>query len=63
LARPHEIALTPHLAHVFGVGVCGHVTYQFTRVNLQANASAPAGRSTFVVTGNLLTAVPALRAE
>ena len=46
-----EIGLTPGLARLFGVGVGGRVTYQFTRLNLRTGTEAPAGYSTFVVTG------------
>jgi hypothetical protein len=46
-----EIGLTPGLARLFGVGVGGRVTYQFTRLNLRTGTAAPAGYSTFVVTG------------
>ncbi len=46
-----EIALTPGLASLFGTGVGGRVTYQFTRMNLRTGATTPAGNSTFVVTG------------
>ena len=45
-----EIALTPGLARLFGTGVGGRVTYQFTRLNLKAGTEAPAGYSTFKVT-------------
>ena len=50
LGATDEIVLTAGLARFFHVGVGGHVTYQFYRQN-PANASVPAGRSTFVVTG------------
>ena len=46
-----EIALTPGLARLFGIGVGGRVTYQFIRLNLQNETEAPAGYSTFKVTG------------
>jgi FtsX-like permease family len=46
-----EIGLTPGLARLFGVGVGGRVTYQFTRLNLRTGTEVPAGYSTFVVTG------------
>jgi hypothetical protein len=52
LPRPdaaNEIVLTPRLASLFGTGVGGRVTYQFTRMNLRTGATTPAGRSTFVV--------------
>ena len=45
-----EIALTPGLARLFGTGVGGRVTYQFTRLNLKTGTEAPAGYSTFKVT-------------
>jgi hypothetical protein len=45
-----EIVLTPKLARLFGTGVGGRVTYQFTRLNLRTNVTTPAGRATFVVT-------------
>jgi hypothetical protein len=45
-----EIALTPGLARLFGVGVGGRVTYQFSRMNLRTGTVAPAGYSTFKVT-------------
>jgi FtsX-like permease family len=45
-----EIALTPGLARLFGVGVGGRVTYQFTRLNLRTGTEAVAGYSTFTVT-------------
>ena len=54
LPRPDatdEIGLTPGLARLFGVGVGGRVTYQFTRLNLRTGTETPAGYSTFVVTG------------
>jgi FtsX-like permease family len=54
LPRPgatDEVALTAGQARFFRVGVGGHVTYEFYRTNLKTDASIPAGRSTFVVTG------------
>lgn len=51
LGATDEIGLTPGLARLFGVGVGGRVTYQFTRLNLRTGTEAPAGYSTFVVTG------------
>ena len=45
-----EIALTPGLARLFGTGVGGRVTYQFTRMDLRTGTEAPAGYSTFTVT-------------
>ena len=50
LGASDEIALTPGLARLFGVGVGGRVTYQFTRMNLRTGTEAPAGYSTFKVT-------------
>ncbi len=41
LDSTNEIALTPGLARLFGVGVGGRVTYQFTRLNLKAGTEAP----------------------
>jgi hypothetical protein len=54
-----EIALTAGQAWFFHTGVGGHVTYEFYRQNLKTNASAPAGRSTFLVTG-IVVIPPAL---
>ena len=54
LPRPgatDEVALTPGQAQFFHTGVGGHVTYEIYRTNLTTNASIPAGRSTFIVTG------------
>jgi FtsX-like permease family len=45
-----EIALTPGLARLFGVGVGGRVTYQFTKLNLRTGTESVAGYSTFTVT-------------
>lgn len=45
-----QIAITPGLARLFGVGVGGRVTYQFYRLDPQTYASVPAGRRTFRVT-------------
>ena len=50
LDSTNEIALTPGLARLFGVGVGGWVTYQFTRLNLKTGRYAVAGFSTFKVT-------------
>ena len=50
LDSTNEIALTPGLARLFGVGVGGRVTYQFTRLNLKTGRYAVAGYSTFKVT-------------
>jgi hypothetical protein len=47
----NEIALSAGQARFFHVGVGGHVTYEFYRMNLTSNVSVPAGRSTFLVTG------------
>jgi hypothetical protein len=46
-----QIAITPGLARLFGVGVGGRVTYAFYRLNPQTYASSPDGRRTFTVTG------------
>ena len=46
-----EVALTQGQAKFFHTGVGGHVTYEFYRTNPTTNASVPAGRSTFLVTG------------
>jgi len=54
LPRPgatDEVALTPGQAQFFHTGVGGRVTYEIYRTNLTTNASIPAGRSTFIVTG------------
>jgi len=45
-----QIALTPGLARLFGTGVGGRVTYQFTRLNLRTGTEAVAGYATFKVT-------------
>jgi FtsX-like permease family len=45
-----EIALTPQLARLFGTGVGGRVTYQFSRLNMRTGVVTSAGDSTFVVT-------------
>jgi FtsX-like permease family len=50
LDATNEIALTPGLARLFGTGVGGRVTYQFTRLNLRTGTEALAGDSTFTVT-------------
>jgi hypothetical protein len=47
----NQIALTPGIAHTFGVGVGGHVTYQLYRQNPQTGQVYPARRDTFLVTG------------
>ena len=55
LPRPgatDEVALTAGQAQFFRIGVGGHVTYEFYRMNLKTDASIPAGRSTFMVTGD-----------
>src|SRR3984885_14815097 len=46
-----QIAITPGLARLFGVGVGGRVIYQFYRQNPLTYVSSPAGRYTFTVTG------------
>jgi len=50
LGATGQIALTAQLARVFGVGVGGHVTYQFYKLNLRTGVSSPSERSTFLVT-------------
>jgi hypothetical protein len=45
-----QIALTPLIARLFGVGVGGRVTYQFYRQDLATGQTYPDGRHTFVVT-------------
>ena len=50
LDSTNEIALTPQLAQLFRTRIGGHVTYQFTRMNLRTNRATPGGRATFVVT-------------
>jgi hypothetical protein len=46
-----QIALTPSIARLFGVGVGGHVTYQLYRQNPQTGQVYPERRATFLVTG------------
>ena len=46
-----EIALSPGIARLFGVGVGGLVTYQFYRLNQVTYQSTPGQRLTFRVTG------------
>ncbi|MGP8001536.1 MAG: FtsX-like permease family protein [Streptosporangiaceae bacterium] len=46
-----EVVLTQGQAKFFHTGVGGQVTYEFYRTNPTTNASVPAGRSTFLVTG------------
>jgi hypothetical protein len=50
LGATGQIALTAQLARVFGVGVGGHVTYQFYQLNLRTGVTSPGERSTFLVT-------------
>jgi len=45
-----QIALTPLIARLFGVGVGGRVTYQFYRQNPATFQTYPDGRHTFLVT-------------
>jgi putative ABC transport system permease protein len=47
----NQIALTPRIAALFGVGVGGRVTYQFYRQNLTTFQVDPIRRVTFGVTG------------
>ena len=51
LHATREIALSPGIAHLFGVGVGGLVTYQFYRQNPVTYQSTPGRRLTFRVTG------------
>ncbi|HTW00783.1 MAG TPA: FtsX-like permease family protein [Streptosporangiaceae bacterium] len=45
-----QMALTPLIARLFGVGVGGRVTYQFYRQNPTTYQTYPDGRHTFLVT-------------
>jgi hypothetical protein len=51
LHATREIALSPGIASLFGVGVGGLVTYQFYRLNQVDFQSTPGQRLTFRVTG------------
>jgi hypothetical protein len=51
LRATREIALSPVIARLFGVGVGGQVTYQFYRLNPVTYRSSPGQRLTFRVTG------------
>lgn len=51
LRATREIALSPGIARLFGVGVGGQVTYQFYRLNPVTYRSTPGQRLTFRVTG------------
>jgi hypothetical protein len=51
LDATREIALSPGIARLFGVGVGGLVTYQFYRQNPVTYRSTPGRRLTFRVTG------------
>ncbi|MDX6392142.1 MAG: putative transport system permease protein [Streptosporangiaceae bacterium] len=51
LDATREIALSPHIASLFGVGVGGRVTYQFYRQDPLTYRSHPGRRVTFLVTG------------
>ncbi len=51
LDATREIALSPGIARLFGVGVGGQVTYQFYRLNQVDFQSTPGQRLTFRVTG------------
>jgi putative ABC transport system permease protein len=46
-----EIALSPRIARMFGVGVGGSVTYQFLRLDPRTYRPHPGQRVTFLVTG------------
>ena len=49
-AAPEFACVTHATPKMFGVGVGGRVTYQFTRLNLKTGRYAVAGYSTFKVT-------------
>ena len=51
LGATREIALSPRIASMFGVGVGGSVTYQFYRVDPRTYRPHPGQRVTFLVTG------------
>lgn len=51
LDSTREIALSPGIARLFGVGVGGRVTYQFYRLNQTTYRSSPGPRIRFLVTG------------
>lgn len=54
LPRPgatREIALSPRIASMFGVGAGGSVTYQFYRLDPRTYRPQPGQRVTFLVTG------------
>jgi hypothetical protein len=51
LDSTREIALSPGIARLFGVGVGGQVTYQFYRQNQTTYRSSPGPRIRFLVTG------------
>ena len=51
LGAAREIAVSPGIARLFGVGVGGQVTYQFYRLNPVTYRPSPGQRLTFRVTG------------
>ena len=51
LSATNEIALSPRIASMFGVGVGGSVTYQFFRLDPRTYRPKPGRRVTFLVTG------------
>jgi hypothetical protein len=57
--RADQIALTSQEARFFGVGVGGHVRYQFYRTNALNGGDRPAGQLSFLVTG-IVVVPPAL---
>ena len=56
LGAADEVALTPSVASLFGVGVGGTVAYDFYTENLNTGATIPAGRIDYRVAG--LVSVP-----
>ena len=51
LGATREIALSPRIASMFGVGVGGSVSYQFFRLDPRTYRPKPGRRVTFLVTG------------
>jgi hypothetical protein len=51
LGATRQIALSPRIARLFGVGAGGRVTYQFYRLNPLTYQVSPGRRATFRVTG------------
>jgi hypothetical protein len=51
LGATREVALSPRIAALFGVGVGGRVTYQFFRLDPRTYRPVPGQRVTFGVTG------------